>query len=550
MIQFLFSDDFFNTFASSYLKCPNNNERNEINTDSKTNWIGCESLIQQLSKHITRITVTTSVCNAVSGNLKMFYILLMHVSELTISLNSGSQETIQGLLNVIYFTRLFKLKAVKFKSSFGRFPLENCSTIWKALYGKLEHNTEVDKLISDLNLKTDRKQSSQANYNTNLDSSYNIYEDLVDSPTFEINTLKGNTTTETEVTSPKKRQRLSEHEIVNNQQQQSTHIEVTSPKKRQRLSEHEVVNHQQQQSRNIEDDLFNFALEPFEETVDVNTRIDSLDISLSGADTYNSAFIPALKNWTSLKSLCLCRTVIDRSDFRIIFQSLKCSLRELKLSDFDCSTHHDALLQLELEKLSLLYCETPDHFYRTLLGEDINTRSIVSLNTPYRDTTRNIDFIKDNADADSSYNENNSKLNAAVLHNVADKQKLEVSKNILLQESTHNFSTSALHKLEATGENVEVSKNNLLQDSTHNFNTSALHILEVTGENVLTNDLCQGLQQNRTLQALNLCCTFDFNEFYLAQLWTIVSGQWDYIIIFRCSFSLYKSWGKDFFLQN
>ena len=446
------------------------------------------TLIQQLSNKISTLTVTVSSCNTISENMAMFFHLLKHVSQLTINLNSGSNETLDGLLDVIYFLRLFNLDTVQFTSSFGRFSLENCKVVWSAIYEKLEPNIYVDGLISDLTkqgkLNLDKRlkefdDNSSENYDSCLlDNSDGLYDNvLIDPPSVK-----------------------ASESLIETKNEPS--------QKRQRLSEEVGVC----QKRIAEDDLFNFALESFDETVDVDTNIDNLNISLSGNDIYNLSFVPALKKWGTLKSLSLTRVVVDESDFRLICQRLKHNLCELRLCDFDCFTHQEALKLLSLSKISLSHCETPPDFYRTLLnceeeGEDDNIllsssgvcKSINGINSDVCDTTG----------SSSNCNKSELKIDGIIPNNpniIGDKIKLQNPANC------SNCTSNAID-------------NNTLSTSSITFlpKSTRLEILEILGENILSHDLCRGLTQNKSLTALKIFCAFDFNECFLAELWTAVS---------------------------
>ena len=142
-----------------------------------------------------------------------------------------------------------RLHTFQFKNSFQRLSLENCKIIWRAVYGPIESNPFVVGLLLD-NLSRQeilkiikspkRVEDDDTSEKDLLDSSTDdLYEDI-------------------EVTAPPS---------LTDEASQS-YTEDGPPLKRKCLG-----------NSTDEDDLFNFALEPFEETVHVDTKIETLDIS-------------------------------------------------------------------------------------------------------------------------------------------------------------------------------------------------------------------------------------------------------------------------------
>ena len=141
----------------------------------------------------------------------------------------------------------------------------------------------------------------------------------------------------------------------------------------------------QKKGPSSDEDLYECAFEPFNETVRIDSKISRLEIFLSATNRYNSIYIPALRGWKNLQSLTLNGMKIDEEDFRTICENLQNSLQELILRDFDCAKHERALLRLacshfssvhktkpknecRLEKLALLTCTKRDGFFHRLLG--------------------------------------------------------------------------------------------------------------------------------------------------------------------------------------
>ena len=292
-----------------------------------------------MNNKITALTVNISSCDVISENLLIFLPLLKNVSRLTINSNSGSQESLSGLLNVIYILRLFKLHTFQFKNSFQRLSLENCKIIWRAVYGPLEPNRFVVELLLD-NLSR-QEILKVIKLPKRVENDDILEKDLLGSSTDYLYE-------DIEVTAPR---------FLTDEASQSD-TDNGPPLKRQCLG-----------NSTDEDDLFNFALEPFEETVHVDTKIETLDISLAHIDIYNPSFVPALFKWSRLKSLSLSKVLLFESEFSVICHTLKDNLRELKLSEFDCCTHFKALGLLSLSKLYISQCELPENFFRTLLHD-------------------------------------------------------------------------------------------------------------------------------------------------------------------------------------